>query len=241
MNKSKRNAWRWHQLVLVALLVAAAGSTIQAAPARDVLPGLKQRRMRVRTLYHKTKTTVKDKKGALLRIVTLETWEQREGDKRRLRTVSRTQTGKDDASKAKATEAVTVDDGTNVWREVRRGPTLMVIKSASDPKKSELDALDRVGRSMIKGKEKVDGEPCVIIASGASHGDKSAESKYWVSEAYGIILKSEIKQLNGAVSETTTEKIEINEPIAGVSFSYTPPKGATVVDMDQFKGKPNRP
>lgn len=241
MNKSKRSAWRWHPLVLVALLVPAVGGTVPAAPARDILPSLKQRRTRVRTLHHKTIMTVKDKKGAVQRIVTLETWEQRDGDKRRLRTVSRSQEGKDDTSKTKATEAVTVDDGTHVWREVRRGPTLMVIKSASNPEQSELDALDRVSRAMVKGKEKVEGEPCVIVASEASHGDKTAQSKYWVSEAYGIILKSEIKQLNGAVSETTTQKLEINEPLSGVSFSYAPPKGATVVDMDQFKRKSDRP
>jgi len=238
MNRSEAFPVRFSRAIPMAAALLLMPTLVLAAPARDVLPSLEKRRARVRNLHHKTETTIKDEKGSVIRTLVLETWEHRDGDTRRFKTVSRSHTpksGGDDADKKKATESVTVSDGKHVWREVRRGDTLMVVKSGGDPAPNELESLSRASRALVMGEERVDGHPCIVIESRTKHGGESGSAKYWVSESYGIILRSKVKQRDGSTSVTTTKHLEINEPLSSVKFTYSPPEGATVVDMAQFE------
>ncbi len=214
-------------LVLGSLAGAAETQTVS-----DLLPRLQKRRERVRTLYHKTTATVKDSSGAVVRTITVETWEHRKDDKRRFRTVSRTKPGAAAKGAPRLVESLTVSDGTHTWREVHRGDSVLVIKSATEPEAADFSGLAKAGRAKIKKQEKIDQEPCFVIETLADRPNGKSRARYWISESYGLILKSVIRQRDGSVAETVTDVLTVNEPLSGVTFSYKPPEGARVLDAD---------
>ncbi len=59
-----------------------------------------------------------------------------------------------------------------------------------------------------------------------------SSKRYWISESYGLILKSLVQQRDGSVAETVTDALTVNEPLSGVTFSYTPPEGARIIDAN---------
>ncbi len=218
-------------LVAIVLTGSMASGALAAAPrVKDVLPRLEKHRARVRTLYHKTKTIVKDKNKRPHRQITLETWEHYEKDVRRFHTISTTVTV--GGAEEKPVVSHTVSDGKTTWREVPRGDALLVIKSASRPSSSRLADLLKAGRTKIKGREKVAGDPCMVVESTTMDRGTELTNTYWISEAYGLILKSRTVQRDGSVSEMSTVTFKVNEPLSGAIFSYEPPDDATVLDTD---------
>ncbi len=228
---SKRSFVTSVSLVGMMILGSLAGAA-ETQTAGDLLPRLQKRRERVRTLHHKTTATVKDASGTLTRTVTVETWEHRKDGKRRFRTVSRTKPGATAKGAPGLVESLTVSDGTHTWREVHRGDTVLVIKSATKPDAANFSGLIKAGRARIKKQEKINQEPCFVIETGTDRKNGKSTARYWISESYGLILKSVIHQRDGSVAETVTDVLVVNEPLSGVTFSYTPPEGARVLDAD---------
>ncbi len=212
--------------------VLAGTSASWAAPgpgkARDVLPRLEERRDRVRTLYHKTKTVVTGKDKQPVRSVTLETWENRDKDARQFRTTTTAVAAGD--AKAKPVVSHTVSDGKTTWREVARGDTIMVIKSKANSDSSSLTDLLKAGQSKIKGREETDGERCTVVETTTMNRSGEQTNTYWISESYGLILKSHTMMRDGSVSVMTTIALKVNEPLSGANFTYEPPEGATILD-----------
>jgi len=218
---------------LVGLMVLGSlASAGEPQTANDLLPRLQKRRERVRTLYHKTTTTVKDRSGSLTRTVTVETWEHCKDEKRRFRTVSRTQSGVAAEAEPRLTESLTVSDGTHTWREVHRGDSVLVIKSATEPDSADFSGLLKAGRAKIMKQEKINEEPCFVIETVADRPNGKSTARYWICESYGLILKSVIQQRDGSVAETVTDALTVNEPLSDVTFTYEPPEGARVLDAD---------
>lgn len=199
----------------------------------DVLERLEERRARVRTLYHKTKTTLTDKGNRDTRSLILETWESNDKDARRFHTTSTTSEA--GGEKAKQVVTHTVCDGETTWREVVQGGAVMVIKSEDDASSSGLRELLKTGRSKITGREKIEGETCTVVEITTSHRGADLTHTYWISEAHGLILKSRTTLRDGSVSQMTTVSLKVNEPLSGVIFNYTPPEGATVIDTGAFE------
>jgi len=200
--------------------------------ANDLLPRLQKRRERVHTLYHKTTATVKDTAGTLMRTVTVETWEVHKDEKTYFRTVSRSNPDPTAKAEAPSVQSLTVSDGTHTWREVRRGDSVLVIKSATEPDAADFSGLLKAGRAKVLKQEKVDQEPCFVIETVANRPNGKSSARYWISESYGLILKSIIEQRDGSVAETVTDALTVNEPLSGVTFSYEPPEGARVLDAN---------
>ena len=228
---------------LIAASIVGA-SVAFAAPgtrtARDVLPRLEKRRERVRTLHHKTKTTVTGQAKQVTRTITVETWERQEKDVRQFHTISTTEAGRGNKDRsdahAKPNESHTVSDGDTTWREVAHGDTLLVVKSDAGSNPNRLTDLLRPGQSKIKGREKIAGEPCLIMQTTTTDRGGAHTDTYWISESYGIILKSQTTLRDGSVAQMTTVKLDVNEPLSGANFNYEPPEGATVLDTNALRG-----
>lgn len=231
----KQSTARVHRaLVTIVLTVSVASGALAATPqVKDVLPRLNKQRERVRTLYHKTETTITDKNKRPTRKITLETWEHYEKKVRKFHTISKAVTVGDAGEKTVVSH--TVSDGRTTWREVPRGDTLLVIKSAAGSSSNRLTDLMKADHTKIKGREKIGGEPCMVMESTTMHRGDESTNVYWVSEAYGLILKSRTVQRDGSVSVMSTVTIKVNEPLSGAVFSYEPPEDATVLDTDMLR------
>jgi hypothetical protein len=203
-------------------------------PASELLDRLQKRRDKVRTLYHVTRTRARD--GAATRETTTQIWEKQFDKMRKSRWVAEAKMHKKDPGQGRKEKTLTVSDGKHEWRELLVGGKIMVFKA----RVSETEPLDEVrralhsGNSRMKGSESIHGEACVVLnVTGGGRRDR-LDATYWISEAYGVVLKSVITKADRTRTEMDTVEFKVNAPIEDEKFSYEPPDDATVLDTDTF-------
>ncbi len=221
---------------VAALVLLTFAGPARGAPLAELLDRLQKQRARVQTVQMTTKST--SRQTDVTRISTIRTWEKRDGEVRKSRVLSETAIGTKPRKgvKSKVSIALTVLDGKWEWRQTRVRESIMVFKSRPATR-NEFDRLrDKVrrGDARIKGKETIIGQPCVILEIVSGKGGRRARSTYWISESHGLILKSIVTNADRTSMEMTTTALQVNEPIADAKFAYTPPAGATVIDMEGF-------
>jgi len=210
-------------------------------PADESLDKLEKKRTQLRTLYHVTKAT--SRQGDIVRETTTQTWEKRTGKTLKIRRRTKIKTLGKNGKPLSEVETLTVVDGEYEWRQMPVGDRTMVFKS----KVSNLGALNdirttlRSGKVRLKGHENIHREPCVVLeVSGGNQSDRF-KITYWISESYGVLLKSVSTRADRSRTEMDTAELEVNAAIQDAKFVYTPPEGATVLDTGAIGGKGGGP
>ncbi|UCC31437.1 MAG: hypothetical protein JSU86_04005 [Phycisphaerales bacterium] len=229
--------------LLVGLLPFCISASARGEPADEFLDKLERRRTQLQTLHQVTKATSRE--GDIVRETTTQTWEKRTGKTLRIHRSTKIKTLKKGGKPVSEVETLTVVDGEHEWRQMPVGDRTMVFKS----KVSDLGALNdiratlRSGKGRITGRENIHREPCVVLE--VSGGDKSDRFKatYWISESYGVLLKSVSTRADRSRTEMDTAELEVSAAIQDTKFVYTPPEGATVLDTGSIgeKGDGSKP
>lgn len=227
--------------LLVGLLPFCISTSARGEPADKFLDKLEKRRTQLQTLHHVTRATSQE--GDIVRETTTQTWEKRTANTLRINRRTKIKTSKKGGKPVSEVETLTVVDGKHEWRQMPVGDRTMVFKSTV----SDLGALNdirttlRSGKGRITGRENIHREPCVVLE--VSGGNKSDRFKatYWISESYGVLLKSVSTRADRSRTEMDTAELEVNAGIQDAKFAYTPPEGATVLDTGAIGGKGGGP
>ena len=150
--------------------------------------------------------------------------------------------GKGD-KEANSTDTLTVCDGEHEWRQTAVKEKVMVFRSKAtvpDPL-SVLREAARAGQLRVTGHEHIVRQPCVVFEARGERTRGQPKATYWVSEAHGVILRSKIIRGSGSEVEVITSEFQVNEPIEDDKLAYTPPDGATVIEVDAIGGQPDKP
>lgn len=217
------------------LLLSAPG---WAEPVKELLDRLEKQRAHAATIYHVTESKIHD--GVSIRMSTTKMWEKRTDTLVKLRLATVTTTLDTKGKQIGKVEMLTVSDGKREWRQMPVGDKVMVFASALSNKRplhNLRDALSR-GKVRLKGREHIARQPCVVLEATDARKSGRYKATYWVSESYGVVLKSLVIQGDRSRTEVTTSEFTINEPIDDAKFSYSPPPDATVLDTNAI-GKPS--
>lgn len=219
----------------------------------ELLDNLAVKRQQLQSLHFVTSTKTTSKRETTE--VRRELWEQREGDllKYRLETAT-TRTGagaKPDGTPPE--KSVVVSDGRREWRELRVQGSIMAVASKPTARDEfyELRLLLDQGKARKKAGEMVGEEKCIVLEIVGSDDDEDSDDRpqdlrpkgdrfkasFWISERYGLILKQVTRRSDGSRVELGVLKLAVNKPVEPEKFAYTPPEGATVIDVDAFKNR----
>ncbi len=215
-----------------------------AAPAtaetvEELLDKLQAKRAQVQTLHQEKRTTLRE--GETTRESTVLLWEKRSGGTVRTRVVTKTSIRKKGVKGAVETETLAVSDGKNEWRQVPVAGKTMVFRTKAGAR-TDLDQVRAAiaeAKARIKGREYILRESCVIIEILSGGRGTGFKATYWVSEKYGIVLKSVSRRADRTGMEMVTTTLKVDEPIDDGQFTYTPPANATVLNTDEIKKKPS--
>ena len=225
-------AWKgWGLLVLVGMLFDPV-SRAQAQDPKQVVELLEKQRQTIRTLHQVAETTVEQ--DGHKRTSTEELWLQREGETYKQRFVKQLKPkgGKDKNQKAGPSSSLVVCDGEFTWTETKLEDRVLVIKSPSlteDDFGGVRQAVE-TGQASLKPEQTINEEKCVVLEVRNGGGVRSTAT-YWISKRYGLQLKREMTTPDGRKTVVTTQQFEVNKPISQDKFSYTPPEGAQVLEM----------
>lgn len=213
-------------LALVLVPMARAETTAEAVHR------LQKQREGIKTLYLVTKTTVHKPKRT--NETTAERWEKRYGDtvKMRRHSIGQQQFGPNDQQ----IESLTVRDGQYEWRETK-GQKRHVVFRSQHRNQNELQEIKRAiakDRARHRKGESVLGHPCIVFDFVSGNEASQSKATYWVSEEYGVVLKSEMTRPNGASTEMIASKMKVNEPLDDDLFTYEPDEDVRVIDAAKF-------
>ena len=220
---------------LTALIVLTVPGTLVGQTPHELVAGLEKRRAKVRTLDHVTRTISRE--GTAIRETTTRSLEKVADKGVKSRQESTVKTTDKSGKQTSTVKAVTVSDGTYEWREMPVGDRMMVFKSKVS-RRNPLGDVKRtlgLGRARIKGHESIHRESCVVLEVLAGSAERF-RATYWISESYGVVLKSVILKADSSRTEMDTVEFKVNSPIEDGKFVYRPPDGATVVDTDNLGG-----
>lgn len=224
--------------LLFGLMVLGTGSSSWADPATDLLEKLEKRRAQVRTLQHATRTT--SRAGDVLHETSSRSWEKHTGKSWKIRRSTKVKTSSKGGKSTREVETLTVVDGKHEWRQMPVGDKTMVFKA----KASAVKGLEEVRRALHSGKPRVKGhesirqEPCVVLEIVGGGTSDRFKATYWISESYGVVLKSTVTRADRSRTEMETTEFAANAPIEDKRFIYEPPEGATVVDTGMIGTTP---
>ncbi len=219
-------------------VVLSLGTVVSADLPSDLIDKLEKRREQVRTLHHVTRKTSRE--GDVLRKTSGRLWEKRVGKSCKTRLAVSIETSRKGSKSVNRVETVTVFDGKNEWRQMPVGDKIMVFKAGVSERKGLGDVYDMMdsGRPRMKGRESIRQEPCVVLeVIGGGENDRF-RATYWISESYGVVLKSTMTRADRSSTEMETVEFTANEPVKDGVFAYEPPEGATVVDTGQMGKTP---
>lgn len=238
MAMSKRSVRSFFLFLLAVCVVLSSGKVVSADALSDLLDKLEKRREQVRTLHHVTLTTSRE--GDVLRKTSGRLWEKRAGESCKTRRAVSIETSQKGSKSVNRVETVTVFDGKHEWRQMPVGDKIMVFKAGVSERKGlgEVYAMMGSGRTRMKGRESIRQEPCVVLeVIGGGENDRF-RATYWISESYGVVLKSTVMRADRSSTEMETLDFTANEPVKDGLFDYEPPEGATVVDTGQMGKQP---
>ena len=220
--------WRYLAIVQVALSLVALSA--QASDADSLIQSLKERRAKIKSLHTVTTTNVHNRKG--VRKTVFEYWEMKTEKSRKTRRVGRSEVTGDGKARGGQAESLTVSDGTHEWSQLPGANGEIIVKSEARYE----DELDQVSDALKSGKArtkpggKILGFDSVVVeVVGDAHGT-SYKATFWLSEKHGVILRSSIRHADGDGMEVETTTCEINGDVSKDIFTYSPPKGAQVID-----------
>jgi outer membrane lipoprotein-sorting protein len=224
--------------ILSGWLVCCAAPAASADPVSELLAKLEQRRERARSLQHTTRTVSRD--GDVVREATSRLWELRTGGAHKVRLATTVETSRKGGRSLSRVDTVTVFDGTHEWRQMPVDDQVMVIKAKASSRKGldDVRAMMKAGNPRMKGRENIHQEPCVVLeVLGGGRNDRF-RATYWISESYGVVLKSSISRADRSATEMETVSLKVDEPIEDGIFVYKPPEGATVLDTGALGKQP---
>lgn len=167
-------------------------------------------------------------------------WVSNRGGQQRYRIESVTKATVTVKGEARVTETVVTEvcDGRTLWAEQETPAGLRVVKSKSRIKDfyAGVRVVCGAGEPELLEAATVAGQKCVVIRNEIVRGRGLEETiTYYVSEANGMIMKTvrELKWGLKQVEEITS--LEVNVEVDDSLFSYRPPEGAKVVDLDLLK------
>lgn len=231
------------------LLVAAAWVLPSPADGEEVearLQTLRQRRSQVKSLHTVTETIIQQKQR--VQRTRFEYWERKKDKAWQSRRTGRTESRARDAKETSVSESLTVSDGKYQWSELANGGagTRIVIKGEANYEDEFGPLLANVKRGKARAKpgEKVQNLDTVVID--VVSGDRASPFKatYWISEKYGIILRTRMRHADGSSFEMMTKLCEVDTAVPAEKFDYTVPEGAKVIDTtnmgrgDSAKARP---
>lgn len=225
--------------LMSAWILGLLAAPVTAETVEELLEKLQAKRVQVQTLHQEKRTTLRE--GETTRESTVHRFEKRSGGIVRSRVVTKTSTSKKGVKGAVETETLAVSDGKNEWRQVPVAGKTMVFrtKAGTGTDLDEVRAAIAEGKARIKGREHILRESCVIIEILSGGRGTGFKATYWVSERYGILLKSVSRRADRTGMEMVTTTLKVDEPIDDGQFTYTPPANATVVNADAIKKKPS--
>ena len=217
------------------ILVSSSRATAESP--EEALTRLEKARAEVKTLRFEATTTVVD--GDITRESTAKTLERIHEGKRHSRVESRTKVrAKGGGDSSAQSRSVSVIDGDWEWREVPVGGTTMVVKARPTAKNEFSRAREwmQKGQAKIKGHEKIEDESCLVLEIGPKDKEKgrtdAIQATYWISERYGLIMKSRVVLGEGNRIEMKVTEFAAGESLPADAFTYTPPPGAKVIEGD---------
>ncbi|MFQ5413481.1 MAG: outer membrane lipoprotein carrier protein LolA [Phycisphaerae bacterium] len=226
-----------------AIILAVATPPARAVSPEELVEKLSKRYQALRSIYTVTTTVTTPAGAGRPTTVTRKLWLKRDGDVVKTRIVSRS-AGKGGGGRTSGGSGrVAISDGHTSWREIRVQGRTMVFKSPAVVK----DPLDDLGKRLAHGRGKVlkretiAGEACVLLEITFGQKRRTRKETYWLSERYGVVMKSLRVLPDGSTSETTTSQLTVNQPIADAQFTYAIPDGATVVDTATIGGRSAAP
>lgn len=212
------------------LTLFGAAQVLAADDSAERLAALKKKREALATLHLIGTSLARSAAGT--RELRIETWEKNHGESHKLR---REVTGKANPGTAdESTTATTlvIKDGTNAWREVGTAEKKVVFRST--PKKRteyhELESIAEKGIVKIREGESFINQPCVVVDVRHKANPDDVIASYWISEKYGVVLKSTVKSDDATVTEWAASDIQVDEEISDAKFSYKPSYDAQVIE-----------
>lgn len=221
-----------------AVVLLAGSARCLAGDVSDKLAELEKQRNKINTLHTVAKTTTR--MGAGNRESTIETWEKLADGKHKLRRVFRTKTVAAQGAEPTETETVMVSDGTTAWRETPVMGSKMIVFKGKATKRGEFEDIRSMagrGEARLRGEETVLEQPCIQLEIKGKEGGDQFLASYWISERYGVVLKSVVESADQSVTETRVTEFKVDETVADSLFAYKPPADAQVIDSDSIGKK----
>jgi len=227
----------WVRSCTAVVLIVGAVSCF-AGDVSDKLAELEKQREKIGTLHTVAKTTARVGSGS--RESTIESWEKKVDGKWKLRREIRTKAVASQGAEPSEALTMMVDDGTTTWREMPvTGSKRLVFKAKTSHRSEFADvraALEK-GEARLRSDETVLEQPCVVLEIKGKEGADRLLASYWISQRYGIILKSILEGTDQSVTETRVTELKVDEPVEDKLFSYQPPNDAQVIDSDSIGKK----
>ncbi len=222
---------------MIAMVFMAETNRCIAEDVSRKLAELEKQREQIASLQMTSKTT--SRMGSGNREMNIETWEKLVDGKHKLRRVV---TSKATASKdEEPVESVMlmVSDGNTSWREMpQTGTKRMVFTGKTNYRGDYFDIKKMMerGEARFRGQETVLDQPCVLLEIKGKEGGDQFLATYWISERYGLILKSVSEGADQSVTETRVTEFKTEVSIEDALFVYHPPADAEIIDS----GKPGK-
>jgi outer membrane lipoprotein-sorting protein len=204
----------------------------------DKLAELEKQRDKITTLHTIAKTTTR--MGSGNRETTIETWEKMADGKHKLRKVFRTKSDAGQETEPTETQTIMANDGTTAWREMPVvGSKRIVFKGKATMRSEFADIRTMVdrGEARLRGEETVLDQPCTHLEIKGKEGGDQPLASYWISNRYGIVLKSVVESADQGVSEMHVTEFKVDETVADSLFAYLPPADAQIIDSDSMGKK----
>ena len=140
-----------------------------------------------------------------------------------------------------AAPTLMVKDGVTAWRELDLGDKKLVFKGKAEKRNeySDIEPLLANGVARIRSGDKLLDQPCVLLEIREKANPEDIIASYWISERYGVLLKSIVESAGATVTEMKVTEFKVDEELANSLFTYNPPADAQVVEdksTDSKKG-----
>jgi outer membrane lipoprotein-sorting protein len=221
-----------------AVVLLAGTARCLAGDVSDKLAELEKQRNKFNTLHTVAKTT--NRMGSGNRETTTETWEKLADGKHKLRCVFRTKAVAAEGAEPVETETVMANDGTTAWREMAVTDSKRIVFKGKSAVRSELEDIRKMmgrGEARLREEETVLDQPCTQLEIKGKDGGNQLLASYWISNRYGVILKSVVESANQGVTEMRVTELKVDETVADSLFEYRPPADAQIIDSDSIGKK----
>jgi len=217
---------------------AALGAVARAEDPKEKLAELKKKREKVATLY--IKATSVSRSGSGTRESNIETWEKNSDGKQKFRREVTAKVEPGTPKEQAAAPSLMIRDGETAWREMDVPGKKMVFRAKAQKlnEYNEIESLlEKKGIAKIRDSEKILDQPCVLLEIREKANPEDLVGSYWISEKYGIVLKSVVESAGATITEMKVGEFKVDEDISESKFAYKPPPDAQVFDENLDKSK----